>query len=350
MINGRQTGIALITVLLVLSLATVAAVSMTTRQQLDIRRTTNVLRIEEGYMALLAAEEFAKALLLYDLTQTKIPKDQDGFGDYWYHPDLNKAVQTVGNFTVTNLEIEDLQGRFNINNLLTDPNTVSQNNYENFRNLLALDEYDLPEELADIAIDWMDEDPDPRPNSTEDTGYQSLTKPYIPPNREMASASEINRLMGVNLSGQDDYDGSNNKMRRLIRDMLLKDKQQVLVALPRGTAININTPSSPAIFQMIVPGLTGEDAEKLFNSTRVAPEKAPEFSDTAAFWSDPLVSAHSVAQSRQVKISVNSQYFLLRAQAIHEDLVVYSNTIFYRTQNPNSVRVVHRSYGRAGEI
>ena len=349
MMNGKQTGIALITVLLVLSLATVAAVSMTTRQQLDIRRTTNVLRIEEGYMALLAAEEFAKALLLFDLTQTvtpSLPNNLDGLGDYWNSPDLEKAVQTVGNFTVTNLTIEDLQGRFNINNLLTDPTTVSQNNYENFQILLG--EYGLRPELANVAVDWMDEVlAIYQQDGAEDTAYQSMTKPYLPPNREMASASEINRLMGVNLSGQDDYDGSDNKRRKILAKMLL-DEQKVLIALPRGTPINVNTPSSSAIFKMIVPGLSDEDAESLYESTRIAFKSAPPFKTAADFWGHSLISARPVAQSRQVAISVNSQYFLLRAQAIHEDLVVYSNTIFYRTAE--SVRVVHRSYGRAGEI
>jgi len=346
--NSRQTGVALITVLLVLSLATVAAVSMTTRQQMDIRRTTNILRIEEAYMALLAAEEFTKALLLFDLTQTITPKDQDGRGDYWNDPRLEQAVQTVGNFKLINLKIEDLQGRFNINNLLTDPTTVSQNNYENFRDLLG--EYTLPEELANVAIDWMDNDPDLRPDGAEDTAYQSLTRPYIPPNREMVSASEMNRLMGVNFAGKDDYDGGNRKMRKVIYNLLHNIDHKALIALPRGTAININTPSSKAVFQMMVPRMTDDDAQALFKYTLVAPEQAPYFKDANAFWNHDLVKKQKVAQSRQVQISVDSNYFLLHAEAIHEDLVVYSNTIFHRTRNPNSVSVVHRSYGRAGEI
>jgi len=346
--HNRQTGIALITVLLVLSLATVAAVSMTTRQQLDIRRTSNVLRTEEAYMALLAAEEFTRALLLFDLTQTITPNDRDGRGDYWNDPRLQSAVQTIGNFTITNLNIEDLQGRFNINNLLTDPNAHSENNYQNFRSLLG--EYGLREDLADKAIDWMDANHDPRPGGAEDSDYQSLSKPYLPAGREMVSASEINRLMGVNLSGKDDYDGSNKKLRKTISDMLLGEEQKVLIALPRGTAININTAVSPAIFQMIVPGMTADDAQTLFTNTMVAPETAPYFKDANAFWGDSLVSKYKVSQNRQVKLSVDSNYFLLHAEAINDDLVVYSNTVFYRTRNPNSVRVIHRSYGRAGEI
>lgn len=348
MSKRTQRGVALITVLLVLSLATVAAVSMTSRQQLDIRRTSNVLRTEEAYMALQAAEEFAKALLMFDLTQTITPKDQDGFGDFWSDPRLETAVQTVGNFTLTNFKIEDLQGRFNINNLLTSPNNVSQNDYANFQELLG--EYALPRSLADMAIDWMDEAPAARQNGAEDTEYQSLSKPYIVPNREMASASEINRLMGVNLFGQDDFDRSNRKMREVIQTLLLDDEQKILVALPRGTAININTPSSPIIFQMIVPTMTASDAKTVYDLTQISPEQAPSFDSPGKFWSNSTVSKYKVAENRRVKLSVDSNYFLLRAQAIHEDLVVYSNTVFYRSRNPASVEVVYRSYGKQGEI
>ena len=98
MSHNRQTGIALITVLLILSLATVVAVSMTTRQQLDIRRTSNILQIEEAYTVLFAAEEFARAMLSYDATQTKTLSNTDGAGDYWNDYSLETAVNTVGNF------------------------------------------------------------------------------------------------------------------------------------------------------------------------------------------------------------------------------------------------------------
>ena len=47
----RQRGVALITALLVVALATVAAVAMATRQQLDIRRTGNLLHGEQAYLA-----------------------------------------------------------------------------------------------------------------------------------------------------------------------------------------------------------------------------------------------------------------------------------------------------------
>lgn len=360
MFRRQQSGIALITVLLILSLATVAAVSMTTRQQLDIRRTTNILNIEQAYMALLATEEFVKRGLLEDASNL------DGLGDFWNSPEVGTASQTIGEFTVTNFVIEDLQGRFNTNNLRAVSGTaVSQNNYTGFRTLLGL--FDLPPELAAVAYDWIDTEHDPYTNEgAEDDAYSGLEKPYRTPDRYMASASEMFHLMGVNLPRKDDSDELNLKRRAIIWNMIHgtdpsePKSPKVLIALPAATTpvitpINVNTVAHPAIYRLIVPGLSEDDAQALFDLTQgVAPLQAPPFGDVNAFWTDtrvqPLIA--SVPAANRMLISVNSEYFMFKAEAFSGNLVVYSYTILRRigAGTAASVQVVHRSYGKAGEI
>lgn len=58
----KQTGVALITAMLVVALASVAAVAMTSRQQLDIRRTGNILHADQAYLYALGGELWAKDL------------------------------------------------------------------------------------------------------------------------------------------------------------------------------------------------------------------------------------------------------------------------------------------------
>ena len=60
---GLQQGIALITVLLVLSIATVALVSMSTSRQLDIRRTQNLLRSSQAFAYVYSLETWADTVL-----------------------------------------------------------------------------------------------------------------------------------------------------------------------------------------------------------------------------------------------------------------------------------------------
>lgn len=348
-----QTGVALITVLLILALATVAAVSMTTRQQLDIRRTTNILKIEEGYVALLAAEEFARRLLLFDFREipgvgNTVNTNTDGHGDIWDNPLLASAKQTIGNFEVVNFKFVDLQGRFNINNLIDANQTASQADYAAFQRLL--NEKGLPAALADVAVDWIDANPDRYQSGAEDSAYQTLTKPYIPPNQSMASASEMYGLMTVNLAGPEDYDKSSKLRRERIQEMLLDEDKLALTALPVRTDVNVNTAASPAIFQMLVPGLNADDAEALFQLTKVGPGQEPPFQNNNDFWSQQAVQALNIPQNQRIPIRFSSEYFLFSAEAISGDLVVYSNTIFHRTRNPESVTVIHRSYGKKGEI
>ena len=58
-----QRGVALVTALLVVSLATVAAVAMAMRQQIDVRRTANLLHGEQAYAYAVAAESWARVIL-----------------------------------------------------------------------------------------------------------------------------------------------------------------------------------------------------------------------------------------------------------------------------------------------
>lgn len=395
MLRTRQSGIALITVLLILSLATVAAVAMTTRQQLDIRRTTNILQIEEAYAVLLAAEEFTKVLLWYDATQTinpHTPNTTDAFGDFWHHPLLANANQEIGSFDVHDYYIEDLQGRFNVNNLLDGGQVPNQVNYARFRSLLG--DVGLPEDLADRAYDWIDGNNSVYQAGAEDNEYSVLEKPYRTPNRLMASASELFRLMGVNLTGKQDYGHTNRDRRRLICAMLLdqtkfdvcqaqsnqtqqnanqnNQPQNVLMALPVRTPINVNTVVSPAIYRMIDPNLSQANALAIFNEVQgvgggVGPgtglgkssagknPASPIFENINQFWTRLQQYQVNVPAANRVDISVDSNYFLLRVQAQsrnNPDFIVYSNTILrrIRDQGPVTVQVVHRSYGKLGEI
>ena len=61
-----QRGVALVTALLVVALATVAAVAMASRQQLDVRRTANLLQGDQAYVYAQAVEDWARVVLKRD--------------------------------------------------------------------------------------------------------------------------------------------------------------------------------------------------------------------------------------------------------------------------------------------
>jgi hypothetical protein len=128
--SSRQRGVALITALLVVSLVTVIAVAMATRQHIDVRLTGNLVHGEQAYAYALAAESWARVILRRD----DIQSDHDSLDEDWataLPPIAVEGGQVSG-------KIEDLQGRFNINNLVMPDGKVSEADVAYFRRLLEI--------------------------------------------------------------------------------------------------------------------------------------------------------------------------------------------------------------------
>ncbi|NOX91397.1 MAG: type II secretion system minor pseudopilin GspK [Gammaproteobacteria bacterium] len=106
----KQQGVALITALLVAALVTVVAVAMASRQQLDIRRTGNMLEADQAYMYALAAESWVSDMLKVDKQKTQI----DTLTEDWA---MKLPPIPIEGGVITG-SVEDLQGRFNLNNLI----------------------------------------------------------------------------------------------------------------------------------------------------------------------------------------------------------------------------------------
>src|SRR5690606_21757212 len=117
--SRRQRGIALITALLVVAIATLLAVEMASRERLDIRRTQNLIAGDQAYDLALAAESWALDILRADLEEGN---EWDGMQDNWAQPILLPPFEGA----ILNMRIEDLQGRFNLNNLANLPQDPQQ--------------------------------------------------------------------------------------------------------------------------------------------------------------------------------------------------------------------------------
>ena len=106
-LRRRQRGVALLTAMLVVALATMAVVAMTGRQQLDIRRTANVLTGDQAYQLALAVEAYALRLLERPRTPDELP--WSGCRSPYVPLDIEAAEITAW--------LEDMHCRFNLNNL-----------------------------------------------------------------------------------------------------------------------------------------------------------------------------------------------------------------------------------------
>ena len=211
---GRQRGVAVLTAMLVVTVGTILAVNLMWEATLDQRRTAAALAADQGLMYVQGAEAWAADILRQDLVDSP---DTDHIGEEW---SLDLPPLPVDGGVIAG-RLEDLQGRFNLNNLTgvngtEDPMAVAQ-----FERLLTLLELDPA--LAGAVVDWLDTDVDLRfPDGGEDAAYADTDPQYRTANASITSPSE---LMAVN--------GFDRHAYRLLAPYV--------TALPPGTTINVNT-------------------------------------------------------------------------------------------------------------
>lgn len=108
----NEPGIALITVMFVFILTSTLVTAMLARQQLDMLRSANMIDQAQAYQYALGAEELARQVLAED---AKLTPDIDYPGQAWAQLSAGVPVERG----TLSFALEDLQGRFNLNTLIT---------------------------------------------------------------------------------------------------------------------------------------------------------------------------------------------------------------------------------------
>jgi general secretion pathway protein K len=328
---GRQRGVALITALLVVAIATVAAVEIVSRQHLDIRRAQNAFSRDQAYSMALGAEAGALALLKADLF---MGTTVDSLNEGWAQPVLLPDVQGAR----LSLQLEDLQGRFNLNNLVGLPQNNPQqaaNNlqYKRFRTLLenvaaenpdAIDGAQFnPDHLIFALIDWMDPDflPAPGEAGAEDDYYLGLERPYRTSGQPLASPSELMLIKGFT---PDFY----------------RALAPYVTALPtqgQPTPINVNT-AKPQVLRMLDRRIDPDAAEAL---AKQAAER-PWDKVSGGFLAESTVSGLGIDPQG---LGVNSEYFLANSAVSLGRATVPLYSVLHRGSD-RSVEVMRRGRGQ----
>jgi general secretion pathway protein K len=182
----RARGVALITVMFIMVLLTTLVVYLIEDEHLSIRRVSNQQESEQGFHIAVYAEQWARLTLENDARENRT----DHLEEDWR---TTTPVLRDGDTAGLRVEIEDLQGRFNLNNLANGRDQVW---YPAFQRLLMV--LDLEPGLADAVVDWVDADIDVSGHyGAEDPAYQLKEPPYRAANRPMAEVSELAWVQGV---------------------------------------------------------------------------------------------------------------------------------------------------------
>jgi len=273
-----ERGVALLTAILVTALASMLAVAMVSRQHVEIRRTANVLESERAYLFALGAEGWVKHILQRD------DPSKDSLDEDWavnLPPISVEGAQLAG-------RVEDLQGRFNLNNVVRG-GKAHQPAVELFQHLL--ESLQLSPDLALALVDWIDEDMEVSfPAGAEDDEYLSAPVPYRAANRPLTSPSELLLIKGFTPE-------------------VYAQLAPLVTALPVPTPININT-APPAVLAALGEGLTAAEVEGI-----VAQREEKPFADTNELLNDGAFRSRAAALRQRGVLSVNSSFFLLQGAA-----------------------------------
>ncbi len=291
--------------MLVVSLGTMIAVNLMWKASLDLRRTTSALAADQGLMYLQGAEAWAGDILRQDQVDSI---DSDHLGEIWA-AELPPMPVDGG---VISGRVEDLQGRFNLNNLVTpqgEEDEIARRQFERLLEMLELDP-----SLAGVAVDWLDPDGETKfPFGAEDDVYSGFDPPYRASNTVITSPSELMAMSGFELESY-----------RLLLPYV--------TALPSGTTLNVNTASDVLLASL------SDDIDLSRGVALIEERGGADFPDISASFEGDVQP--EVLQ----RIDGVSQYFLLTAS-----VAIGTNqfTMYSVLQRDNSgiVRAIFRSLG-----
>jgi general secretion pathway protein K len=287
----RQAGAAVLLAMLVVTMATLAASGFMFRTHVEWRRLENLTRKDQAAMVLRATDDWAASVLHEDALHSSV----DYRGEAW--ATVLPPVDAEG-YRVSG-RIEDMDGHFNLNNLVTEAGNIDPAQMAIFTRLLQI--LHLPGGLAATVADWLDSDDIPySDDSAESSYYAGLQPPYRAANHALVSINELLRIKGFD------------------RDALSALRPFVTV-LPGRTSVNVNT-APPEVLASLVAGLSPDEAYAL-----VAKRERSYYRNISDF---QLALPNGLTSPEG--ISVSSRYFLVRATIRYERLAIGSLALYAR--------------------
>jgi general secretion pathway protein K len=274
--RGKQRGVALILVLLIVALCTTLAGYIAQQQSLWQRQIEAQFDHAQARRSGVAAVDWARAVLADDARSGTV----DHEGEIWA---MRLPPIPLDNGEIVGT-IEDQQGLLNLNNLVRD-GVSSAPDVAQFQRLLGL--LGLPPELAVALADWIDADSEAQyPNGAEDMYYLSQPTPYRTANRPLV---ELGELMGV----------------RGFNAQIIQRLRPYVSVLPVRGAVNVNF-ATAEVLAAAIDGLSLGDARLL-----VQRRKGNPFKDIADF-KLRLPVGMGIAEEN---LSVSSQFFWVSGRA-----------------------------------
>lgn len=314
---SRPRGVALLTVLVIVAIATVLCTGMLRSQRQSLQHAGGLFHQDQAWLYTQGAEDFVRDLLAEDLKSDKRRNKQvDHPGENWAQPFPPFPVEGG----MVRARVEDLQGRFNLNRLGEEADSNAPA-HTLFRELLRT--LGLPDTLAPAVADWIDPDDNPREgDGAEDDFYSRLPQPYRTANQFLTDVSELRLIRGFTPT-------------------VIAKLRPFVTTLPREALINANT-ASPTLLAALLPSLTPTTAREL-----EAQRPKEGYATLDDFLAQPAFNGMSNGEKDRLRqqLDVRSQHFLLIADADIGGRHSVVHAVMTRSDS-GTLRVVSRDLGQ----
>jgi general secretion pathway protein K len=310
---------ALIMVLLSMALIVMMIAGMMQQQSVRVFRAGHFLAQNQGYSVALGAESFAKQILFQDLETDREDNEQvDSTDELWWQ---HSAVLPLDDGGVVEVQIDDLSGRINLNDLVSATGAIDQTTRDRLMRLMMV--LGITDVHVDALVDWIDPDEEPvSAYGAEDGQYLMKERPYRAGNQPFASVTELRLIEGMT---EETY--------RLLRPHV--------AALPvSGTGINVNM-ASVEVIRSLHQQITEAQAEA------VAERREEErFLTTRDF---TALQAFAGLGLKTQGLNVTSEFFDVVSRVTWDGRVVNLVSTIYRSRD-GEFSVVRRDTGQKHRI
>lgn len=310
---NKQKGIALITILVMVALATILAATIAQRQKFTAQNTAYLMRQNQSLWYAKSAETFFSELLVEDAENAG---DADYLQENWAKP---MPAFPVEDGYVTG-QLYDESGKFNLNSLVYDSGQVNNAAKQWFERLLT--NVGLNAQLSEAVIDWQDADSETIGSmGAEDSYYQGLRNAYLPANSKFHAVEELKMVRG--------FEG----------EKYLQIAPYVSANVVTDAKVNINT--APAIvLASLVESLDVKTVEAVLEQRQ---QNMEHFSNVDELWSlEPFSQAKNENQTAlNALLGVQSSYFQAKIEVILSERKRQFQT--YLLREDKKVHVLYRS-------
>ena len=297
---ARERGVALIIVLMAMALIVALTSGMIQHQSLRIYKVSHSLAQSQGQAVASGAEAFAMQILRQDFDEDQeenllVDSEDEVWAQY-------SALVPIEDNGIVEVQINDLSGRINLNDLVDSTGTVNELTRDRLTRLLL--QLEITTVRVEALIDWIDtNDQTVNACGAEDGEYLSQDPPYRAANQPFSSRSELRLIAGM----------TEEAYQKLIPNVS---------ALPvSGAGINVNT-APVAVLQSLNENLTAAQIE-----TVIAQRKDQRFENIQDFLAAPAFAGLGMKPDG---LTIKSEFFDVASRITIDERTYRLVTMLYR--------------------